>query len=82
MMIKLLRGLFIAFLSAVIITFVIFIFSPFLPLDIFQGIFGLIFFIIVIGISYSVYMILPAESSEIIISPPKPENFQDVEETH
>ncbi|MFX0170368.1 MAG: hypothetical protein ACFE9L_00450 [Candidatus Hodarchaeota archaeon] len=81
MIIKLLRGLFVAFLSTLIITFVIFIFSPFLPLDIFQGIFGLIFFIIVIVISYSVYMVLPNEASEIITSPHKPENLQEVEET-
>jgi hypothetical protein len=81
MIIKLLRGLLIAILSAIIITFVILIFSPFLPLDIFQGAFGLIFFMIVIGISYLVYMVLPAESSEIITSPHKSENFQDVEET-
>jgi hypothetical protein len=80
MPIKLLRGLSIAFLSALIITFVIFIFGPFLPLNIFQGAIGLIFFIIIIGMSYLVYIVLPPESSEIIPSPRRPENLQESEE--
>ncbi|MFX0209171.1 MAG: hypothetical protein ACFFDT_24520 [Candidatus Hodarchaeota archaeon] len=82
MPIKQLRGLVIAFLSALIITFVIFIFAPFLPIDIFQGAIGFIFFIIVMMIAYLVYLVLPPESSEIIDSPHMPENLQEVEETH
>ncbi|MFX0184558.1 MAG: hypothetical protein ACFE95_15865 [Candidatus Hodarchaeota archaeon] len=82
MPIKLLRGLSIAFLSAMIITFLIFIFGPFLPLNIFQGTISLIFFISIIGVSYLVYIVLPPESSEIIHSPHKPDNLQEVEETN
>ncbi|MFX1504720.1 MAG: hypothetical protein ACFFDC_01280 [Promethearchaeota archaeon] len=62
MMIKFLRGLVIAFLSAIIITFVIFIFSPLLPLNIFSGHLGVVLFIVVVSLSFIVYIFLPPES--------------------
>ncbi|MFX0126364.1 MAG: hypothetical protein ACFFAE_22270 [Candidatus Hodarchaeota archaeon] len=62
MLIKFLRGLVIAFLSAIIITFVIFIFSPLLPLNIFSGYLGVVLFIVVVGLSFIVYIFLPPES--------------------
>ncbi|MFX1282326.1 MAG: hypothetical protein ACFFB5_01670 [Promethearchaeota archaeon] len=63
MIINLFRGLCIAFLSAIIIAFVIFIFSPLLPFNIFEGPLGLLFFLVVIGLSFIVYIVLPPEYS-------------------
>ncbi|MFX0123330.1 MAG: hypothetical protein ACFFAE_06790 [Candidatus Hodarchaeota archaeon] len=65
MVIKLLRGLVIAFASAIIISFVIFIFSPLLPFNIFEGYLGVISFIVVVGLSFIVYIFLPAESTPL-----------------
>ncbi|MFX1516158.1 MAG: hypothetical protein ACFFC6_07610 [Promethearchaeota archaeon] len=61
MLIKLLRGLIIAFLSAFIVTFVIFIFSPLLPLNIFEGYLGIIIYLIIVAMSFIVYIFLPPE---------------------
>ncbi|MHA2245058.1 MAG: hypothetical protein ACXADY_08820 [Candidatus Hodarchaeales archaeon] len=63
MLIKLFRGIVIAILSSIIITFVIFIFTPLLPLNVFEGLLGILFFLVVIGLSFIVYIILPPESS-------------------
>ncbi len=63
LLIKLFRGIIIAILSSIIITFVIFIFTPLLPFNVFEGLLGLLFFLVVIGLSFIVYIILPPESS-------------------
>ncbi|MHA2202101.1 MAG: hypothetical protein ACW991_00290 [Candidatus Hodarchaeales archaeon] len=65
MLIKLLRGLVIAFISAIIINFVIFIFSPLLPFNIFEGYLGVVSFLIVVGLSFLVYIFLPPEPSPL-----------------
>jgi hypothetical protein len=59
----------IAFFSAIIITFVIFIFSPLLPLNIFSGYLGVVLFIVVVGLSFIVYIFLPPESLSLNNSP-------------
>ncbi|UCG00389.1 MAG: hypothetical protein JSW11_12140 [Candidatus Heimdallarchaeota archaeon] len=64
-MIKLIRGFVIAFLSATIIYFVIFIFSPLLPLNVFEGYFGVVLFFIIVGLSFLVYLVLPPEPSSL-----------------
>lgn len=74
-MINLLRGLVIAFLSAIIISFVIFIFSPLLPFNIFEGYLGIVSFLVVAGLSFLVYVFLPPESSSLNSSPQEARTF-------
>ena len=79
MLIKWLRGLVIAFLSAIIISFVIFIFSPLLPINVFEGYLGLILFLVVTGLSFLVYVFLPSESSSLDSQDTKRVHSDDVE---
>ena len=79
MLIKWLRGLVIAFLSAIIISFVIFIFSPLLPINVFEGYLGLILFLVVTGLSFLVYVVLPPESSSLDSQDTKKVHSDDVE---
>ncbi|MHA2226043.1 MAG: hypothetical protein ACXAC8_12605 [Candidatus Hodarchaeales archaeon] len=65
MMTKILRGVIIASLSACVISFVIFFFAPLLPFKILGGFQEILFFFIVIGISYVVYLLLPPDSPEV-----------------
>ena len=64
-MINLLRGISIAILSAVIISFVILFFIPLFPFNLFEGYFGILFFLAVTGLSYLVYIVLPSDSPSI-----------------
>ncbi|UCE14067.1 MAG: hypothetical protein JSV04_02545 [Candidatus Heimdallarchaeota archaeon] len=65
MLIDLLRGICIAILSAIIISFVILFFTPLLPFNLFEGYLGILFFLAVTGLSYLVYIVLPTESLSI-----------------
>jgi len=78
MYIKIFRGIVISFLSAIIITFVLMIFGPFLPINIFQGNLGIISFILIIVVSYFVYVILPQEAHLIDSSVLKNDNIQEI----
>lgn len=77
---KIIRGITISFLSAIIITFVMVIFGPFLPINLLQGNLGFLFFILIIGVSYVVYYILPPDSPITDISIQKDDNIQETEE--
>jgi hypothetical protein len=57
-----LRGLIIATLSTFITAFVLFIFSPLFPINIFEGGLGYISFVGIIILSYVFYLALPSES--------------------
>ena len=65
MVVKIVRGIIVAILSTILINFVVFIFSPVLPFNIFEGIFGAIYFLAVIILSFIVYFTLPSESSMV-----------------
>ncbi|MFX0014281.1 MAG: hypothetical protein ACFFB2_07305 [Promethearchaeota archaeon] len=68
---RILRGFLIAIISAIIISFVTFIFSPYLPFNIFTGFLGILFFAVITSLSFIVYLILPPESSSVNSSSPK-----------
>jgi len=55
------RGLVVSFSSSIVIIFVVFFFAPLLPFDVIEGTIGIIFFLIVILVSYIVYSLLPPD---------------------
>jgi hypothetical protein len=63
MIISVLRGLFISIISAIIIIFMVFFFTPLLPFNILEGITGILVFLSITAISFLVYVFLPSESS-------------------
>ncbi len=65
MVIKIFRGIIVAILATIIINFVVFIFSPVLPFNVFEGIFGVFYFLAVNVLSFIVYFALPSESSMV-----------------
>ncbi len=65
MLFKIFRGIIVAILSTILINFVVFIFSPVLPFNIFEGFFGAFYFLAVIILSFIVYIALPSESSMV-----------------
>lgn len=67
-MVNIIRGIIVAILSTILISFVVFIFSPVLPFNIFEGIFGAFYFLAVIILSFIVYFALPSESSMVTSS--------------
>ncbi len=79
---KIFRGIAISFLSAIIITFILIIFGPFLPINPFQGNLGFFFFILIIGVSYVVYMFLPPDTQITDSAVQKVDNIQETEEIY
>ncbi len=58
---KIIKELLVSIISAILITFVAFIFEPLFPFNISEGIQGLIFFFIVFFVSFIVYNLLPPD---------------------
>ncbi len=69
MVVKILRGILISVLSAIIITFMVLFFTPLLPFNIFSGFIGIVTFLSIICISYFVYIFLPEEEVPSDLNP-------------
>ncbi|MFW9853974.1 MAG: hypothetical protein ACFFFG_02910 [Candidatus Thorarchaeota archaeon] len=68
-----LRGIIIAILAAFVTAFVLFIFSPLLPINIFDGVMGYVSFGAIIILSYIFYLFLP-QDNDGALEPTQDEN--------
>ncbi len=62
MIISILRGLLISIISAIVITFMVFFFTPLLPINPLEGLGGILVFLTITAVSFLVYVFLPSES--------------------
>ena len=66
---RMFRGFVIAILSTVVTAFVLFLFSPLFPINIFEGVMGYISFGGIVILSYVFYLTLPPDTESLTKQP-------------